>query len=93
MMTRYHKKTKEAEPEIKEVTQRGKPLAGDCRREGQSLCLNRDRLGKNRGVAGGRGLSLECAEPRGNRSALPAERGWESKWGGDCLPAKPPRRP
>ena len=66
MMTRYHKKTKEAEPEIKEVTQKGKRLAGDCRREGQSLCLNRVRLGKNRGVSGGRGLSLESAEPRGN---------------------------
>lgn len=66
MMTRYHKKTKEAEPEIKEVTQKGKRLAGDCRREGQSPCLNRVRLGKNRGVSGGRGLSLESAEPRGN---------------------------
>ena len=64
-MTRYHKKTKEVEPEIKEVTQRGEQLAGDCSREGQSLCLNRVKLGKNHRVSGGRGLSLECAEPRG----------------------------
>lgn len=81
-MTRYHKKTKEVEPEIKEVTERGEQLAGDCRREGQSLCLNRVRLGKNHRVSGGRGLSLACAEPRGNRHAVPAERGWEGKRGG-----------
>ena len=64
-MTRYHKKTKEVEPEIKEVTHTGEQLAGDCSREGQSLCLDRVKLGKNHRVSGGRGLSLECAEPRG----------------------------
>lgn len=34
-------------------------------------------LGKNCRVSGGKGLSLECTSPRGNRHFLHTERGWE----------------
>lgn len=40
MTTRFNKKTKEVEPEIKDIKQRGKQLTSDYKREGQSLCLN-----------------------------------------------------
>ena len=46
-------------------------------------------MGKSCWVSGGKGPSLECASPKGNRNAPPpTERGWESELR-SCLPGLP----